>query len=390
MSIFYDLELKDWFTLSNKQSITLGSNKHPVTMICSAPARSLPLHISPQKEIPLIGILTGRKKDNKVTGNGRLFKELQKEIMKNGGISIVFTPQNINDHSIKGYMYLPIKDKWYSIKCPLPHVVYNRVPFRILEKSDSFFEAYQFFKSKNIPFFNTCFLDKHEFYQVFSEDPYFQKLMPETIKIHEKLPLENFFKKHNQLYLKPSLGSKGKGIYLASLNKDSTINLLGHEELLQYEDFHTFWMNWNSVLLKKSYIAQNAVEPLLYNGKRFDFRILVHYVNNQYKVTGVGIRQSREQNVTTHVPKGGIILPYKQLQSKEHDQFITEVSQRAGKLLSKEIGFFGEFSIDAGISADGRYVVYEINSKPMRFDEQEIERKRLQTLTCLFLDLAGF
>ncbi|MEH7392685.1 YheC/YheD family protein [Bacillus sp. JJ1503] len=389
MSIFYDLELKNWFTL-NKQSKTLGFNKHPVQMVSSAPAWSLSFHISPQKEVPLIGILTGRKKDNKVTGNGRLFKELQKEIIKNGGISIVFTPQNINDHSIKGYMYHPTKDKWYAVQCPIPHVIYNRVPFRRIEKSDSFYEAYQFFKSKNIPFFNTCFLDKHELYQVLSKDSYFQKLMPETIKICEKPSLMNFFEMHRQLYLKPSLGSKGKGIYLASLNKDSTIKLQGHEELHLYEDFHTFWMKWNSVFLKKSYIAQNAIDPLLYNGKRFDFRILVHYVNNQFNVTGIGIRQSKEQNITTHVPNGGIILPYKQLQSKEHDQFIVEVADRAGKLLSKEIGFFGEFSIDAGISADGQYVIYEINSKPMRFDEQEIERKRFQTLACLFLELAGF
>lgn len=388
MSIFYDFELKNWFTL-NKQSKTLGFNKHPVQMVSSAPARSLFFSISPKEEVPLIGILTGRKKDNKVTGNGRLFKELQKEIMKNGGLSIVFTPQNINDNSISGYMYLPTKDKWYTVQCPIPHVIYNRVPFRRIEKSDSFYEANQFFKNKNIPFFNTCFLDKHELYRVLSMDSYFQKLIPETIKIGEKSPFQTFFQKHRQLYIKPSLGSKGKGIYLASLNKDSTIQLQGQEELQMYEDFHTFWLKWNSVFLKKSYIAQKAINPLLYNGKRFDFRILVHYVNNQFNVTGIGIRQSKEQNITTHVPNGGIILPYKQLQSEKHDQFITELANRAGKLLSKQIGFFGEFSIDAGITADGKYVIYEINSKPMRFDEQEIEKKRFQTLASLFLELAG-
>lgn len=388
MSIFYDLERKEWMTLSNERNLTMGSNKQPVKKVNTLPALHLPFGIKPKKEIPLIGILTGRKKDNKVTGNGRLFKELQKEIIKSGGLSVVFTPQNLSAPVINGYMYFPKKDKWYSVQCPLPHVVYNRVPFRRIEKSNSFHDACQFFESEGIPFFNTCFLDKYELYGIFSKDPYFQKLIPETEKIHKMSSLEKFLIEHKQLYLKPSLGSKGKGIYLASLMEDSTIKLQGHNEFHLYENFHSFWVKWHSFFLKKSYIAQNAISPLLYNGKRFDFRILVHYVNGQYKVTGIGIRQSKEQDITTHIPNGGIILPYNQMQSKKHDYFIAEAAEQAGNLLSREIGFFGEFSIDAGIKENGQYVIYEINSKPMRFDEQEIEKKRLHTLTCLFFELA--
>ena len=164
----------------------------------------------------------------------------------------------------------------------------------------------------------------------------------------------------------------------------------GHDEQKSYTDFHQFWQKWGQFLLKKLYIAQKAIVPALYNGKRYDFRILVHYYNNQYQVTGIGIRQSIEQDITTHLPNGGRILPYQQLQTEEHDHFISEVAEQAGKLLSCEIGFFGEFSIDAGMTKNGQYVIYEINSKPMQFDEQEIEKKRFQNLARLFFELAGF
>ncbi|KAB2337110.1 YheC/YheD family protein [Cytobacillus depressus] len=347
------------------------------------------LNMATNEDMPVIGILTGSKKDNKITGNGRLFRELQKEISKNGGLSVVFTPQKIKDQSIDGYMYEPNKDKWYTAICSFPHVIYNRVPFQKLEKSKPYQEALQLFKNKQIPFFNYGFLNKYELFQIFSRDTFFQPLFPKTITIHAKPSLHTFLEKHGQLYLKPANGSKGKGIYLLHLNNDGSIRLEGQKEERIYHDFHSFWIKRSHILLKKSYIAQEAILPFLYNGKRFDFRILVHFQNNHYEVIGIGIRQAKEQDITTHIPNGGVIIPYEEVQTLEHDQFISEVANKAGRLLSKEIGFFGEFSIDAGISEDGRYIIYEINSKPMKFDEKEIEEKRIQSLVRLFFELAG-
>lgn len=389
MKVIYDLDQQEWFTHSKLESLTLGKNKQLIKPIHFLPSKGISFQLSGQKNIPLIGILTGRKKDNKVTGNGRLFKELQKEVIKNGGISVVFTPQNIRKNTIEGFIYHPGKDKWHSVICPLPHVVYNRVPFRRLEKSKAFHEALQYFKNNGIPFFNTCFLDKFELYQILARDPYFHGLIPETVIIDGKTSFQEFLLKHQQLYLKPALGSKGKGIYRVHLNADHTITIQGLESTLEHEDFHHFWLKWNQFLLKKAYIAQKAITPSLYNGNRFDFRILVHYFQNQYTVTGIGIRQSEEQDITTHIPNGGKMIPYLNLQTKEHDLFISELANKAGKLLSKELGFFGEFSIDAGLSKSGEYVIYEINSKPMRFDEQDIEKKRISALAQLFIELGG-
>jgi hypothetical protein len=60
------------------------------------------------------------------------------------------------------------------------------------------------------------------------------------------------------------------------------------------------------------------------------------------------------------------------------------VVEEAGKWLTDHWGFFGEFSIDAGVSSKGNYYLFEINSKPMSFDEQEIEKKRIKNLCRLF------
>ena len=63
------------------------------------------------------------------------------------------------------------------------------------------------------------------------------------------------------------------------------------------------------------------------------------------------------------------------------------MAEQTGKALSEQFGYFGEFSIDAGISQSGNYYIYEVNSKPMSFDENEIEERKISQLCRLFFQL---
>ncbi|WP_313799176.1 YheC/YheD family protein [Cytobacillus sp.] len=337
---------------------------------------------------PLIGILAGRGKHQSIIGNGPFFRELQREIIKNGGISVVFTPEDIKETTIAGVIYTPELDKWTAITCPIPHIVFNRVPTRKIESTESFKEAFQFFQNRNIPFFNPRFLDKFTLFEMLSHDSILQSFLPMTIKITERDSLFRFLERYKTIYLKPSHGAKGIGIYKLCLQKNQTVIMHSLYDEHVYKDFQAFWKEWEHPFLKKNYIAQESVKPALFEGKRYDFRILAHYTEKGFQVTGTGIRQSREQEITTHVLNGGCMIPYEGIQTEEHDQFFAMIVERAGKILTKKLGFFGEFSIDAGLSEDGKYIIYEINSKPMRFDEINIEKKRIRTLVQLFLQLA--
>ncbi len=164
----------------------------------------------------------------------------------------------------------------------------------------------------------------------------------------------------------------------------------GINERKTYRSFQSFWNHWEAVLKEKNYLAQEEINPAHYHGKRFDFRILAHAENDGYSVTGVGIRQSQKQELTTHIPNGGRLLPYHLIQTNEHDQFIQTVVSEIGKALTSVFGYFGEFSIDAGISVSGKYYIYEINAKPMSFDEPEIEKRKMEQLCRLFLQLTDF
>ncbi|MBP2241050.1 glutathione synthase/RimK-type ligase-like ATP-grasp enzyme [Cytobacillus eiseniae] len=336
---------------------------------------------------PIIGILAGKGKNNSIIGNGPFFKELQKELLRNGGLSVVFSPLDMNNTQINGLFYSPEKDHWIPVICPLPHLVFNRVPSRKLEATHSFQQAYAFFQRKKIPFFNPGFLNKSTLSTILSKDPILRSLLPDTMMMNKERDFYQFFNKHKKIYLKPVHGSKGKGIFTLD-QQEEHIQLSSADNRQQFNDIQSFWNEWNEKQLQLQYIAQEAIDPALLNGKRYDFRVLVHFSEKGYQVIGTGIRQSRDNEITTHIPNGGCLVPYSAVQTKEHDQFLALIAERSGKLLTEEKGFFGEFSIDAGLSSSGKYVLYEINAKPMRFDEEHIEHARIQSLCKLFLKMA--
>lgn len=389
MKIYYDWANRTWFSRS---SCTLGSNHQPLIIISPQAERdSLPFSLSLQdgNAGPVIGILTGKGKDQSIAGNGPLFKALQQSILQKCGLSYVFTPEDLKENSVNGYIYNPLNDRWIEASCPLPHLVYNRVPFRKIEKAEAFQKACRFFKEHDIPFFNPGFLDKFEVYQLLRDHPPLKEYIPETIRVTGPKTLKDFIGTYHNIYLKPANGSKGKGIYkLSQLKKGISLN--GQHDSFSYDDYELFWNQWNTHLMNKPYLAQKAISPAKIDGKRYDFRILAHFSEGSYSVTGIGIRQSQEQDITTHIPNGGIMIPYEMIRTKEHDAFIHTAAAEAGKLLEKTKGFYGEYSIDAGLTDQGTYVIYEINSKPMSFDEVRIEENRIEELTRLFFSLSGF
>ncbi|MBV7508170.1 YheC/YheD family protein [Bacillus sp. sid0103] len=339
---------------------------------------------------PLIGIMTTRKADGSIAGNGLLFKALQKKLISQDGISFVFTPEDANSDYITGYAFLPEQNHWIKEKFRYPDLVYNRIPFRKSEQSDQCQQFLSLLKEKNIPFFNPCFIDKYELYEVLKNHPFLETFLPQTILIHGKKDLFKFQTKHKSIYLKPAQSSKGKGIFRLKIIGDSTLQFDGIDHQETYKSFDHFWGEWGKELLEKKYLAQEEVKSVQYKGSRFDFRILAHANDSGYIVTGIGIRQSQGQEITTHIPSGGRFLPYELLQSKEHDRFIESIVPEIGKSLSDRFGYFGEFSIDAGVSITGQYYIYEVNSKPMSFDEIVIEAKKIEQLCSLFLQLTDY
>jgi glutathione synthase/RimK-type ligase-like ATP-grasp enzyme len=336
---------------------------------------------------PVIGILTAKKKDGTIGGNGSLFIDLQKKLISLNGISFIFTLDGVHEDSIDGFIFIPEKNVWERINSPYPDLVYNRIPFRKSEEEIKNSVFFTHLRDKNIPFFNPGFIDKYELYQIFKDHPILHSYLPATIPAFQKQKLSAFLSQYQTIYLKPSQSARGNGIFRLEVATEKKLILNGISMSNEYITFEHFWKEWENILREKNYLAQEEIKSITYDGKRFDLRIIAHAENDHYIVTGVGIRQSQKQDITTHIPSGGKLLPYTLFQTKELDLFIESVVEQIGFALSQKFGFFGEFSIDIGISETGHYYIYEVNSKPMSFDEKEIEAKKIEHLCQLFLQL---
>jgi hypothetical protein len=391
MKVFYNGEIGHWYQSSVKDTVTFGGDKTLLPFRNLAANHSLwfELNIENQHAGPLIGILTARKTDGTLAGNSALFVKLQKKLLSLGGASYIFTSEDVQDNFINGYTYLPESNHWKKIKAPFPDLVYNRIPFRKVESEDSQ-SFFSILKQKNIPFFNPCFLDKFQLYCLFKNNDMLINHLPETLLVTDKQTFSAFLEKKQSIYLKPSRSAKGKGIFRLSLTETSHLCLEGLKEKHAYPTFADFWKEWERELIDKQYLIQEEIISAKYNGKKFDLRILTHADTNGYRVTGIGVRQAVEQDITTHVPNGGRLLPYHPFHSNRLDRFIAFLVDEIGKTLTVHYGFFGEFSIDVGISVDGNYYLYEVNSKPMSFDEPEIEERKIDQLCSLFFHLTFF
>ncbi|MBT2678059.1 YheC/YheD family protein [Bacillus sp. ISL-35] len=394
MKLRYHTESKEWTHEAKAGgSISFGFNKIQIrsTPSSSVPQQTYPFTLKNKQGNcgPLVGIMTSMSKEMALAGNGALFKSLQEVLVKRNGMVVVFPPETVVKDGLTGVTFLPEANKWIPVKTPLPHLVFNRVPFRKAEQQQPFKDAVDYFSALGIPFFNPAFINKNKLYSIFARHDQLRKLMPESICVKTMIQLAAFLEKHQGIYLKPASSSKGIGIFRLR-QRNGQIELESHSQRQVYPGMKEFWKAKYRQLLKHDYIAQKEIKPAAIGGKRFDFRVHAHDGLDGYEVTGIGIRQSEKLDLTTHVPNGGIVLPYIHVKNPRHDAFFAWAVKEIGHLLTEELGYFGEFSLDAGLTVEGDYAIFEVNSKPMSFDESQIEEKRIIALVDLFFRKSGF
>ena len=85
---------------------------------------------------------------------------------------------------------------------------------------------------------------------------------------------------------------------------------------------------------------------------------------------------SQTQEITTHVPRGGKLYPYHEVSTQSLDQQLTYITQTSGTVLSKHLGFIGEFSMDLGENEEGAFYL-SMKSIPNRCNLMKPILKRI-------------
>ncbi|MGP4082372.1 YheC/YheD family endospore coat-associated protein [Pseudalkalibacillus sp. R45] len=386
ISISWDVESEKWCHHEKDETLIWGAADEPLPF---SEYRNSSLNLTLKKKEgnktgPIIGILTSANASLPFIGNIDTFNRLISYVHENGGLAVVFSSKDISTTHIHGYTYDPITLMWKRVRTPPPDFVYNRIPYKKDENNNEFHRLLSWLDDFSIPYFNLCFFPKWETYLILNDNTILQSFLPETKLIRSKKQLNDFLNEHGQILIKPSASSKGKGIF--------TLHQKWSESLLYRSNKRRMRTDvdqiWNILQHEKSFIMQPFIQRKTYQGRPFDYRILVQKLENKWHVTGYGLRCAGVNRLTTHVPSGGALLPSDF--APLHLDTIRNIASETGSTLDQSLGPVGEFSIDLGVDTGQRYWIFEINSKPMIFDEIEIQKKALRNWYQQILEMSGF
>ncbi|MCP8968175.1 YheC/YheD family endospore coat-associated protein [Ectobacillus ponti] len=377
-SIYYDTRLEQW--VHPRQAYRFGRGR--TAAADEAGAFCFRVQEQNGRLGPLVGILTSGTEAGRLFGDIPRFAGLQQALQEKGGVSFVFSPYGIKEQGIEGYVYLP-DGRWRKCQLPLPDVVYNRVPYRSHEQKEDVQQAIRRLTARSIPLFNPGFFSKWQTYEAFrSNTALLPHLLP-TRLLKNPMDLRRL-PDGAAVYVKRAESAKGK--HLVRMERQAEALLLrspgAPARIVSDQEL-------KSLFLDGTYIVQAALPHDLQQGQKYDLRVAVHYTSGAFQVTGAGVRLAAPDEIVTHVPNGGTIISPSELSRPVRMADLQQLAQACGQSLSI-FGRIREFSLDIGVDREGRYFIYEANSKPMIFDEPETARRITEQLLAIFAEEAGF
>ncbi|KIL42382.1 hypothetical protein SD70_00085 [Gordoniibacillus kamchatkensis] len=357
--------------------ILVNAVKLPRTGVCSVS--------SPEKsEIrvgPLVGIMTS------VFGSGtRPFGTLtsfMRQIVQTGSettIPFVFSPRDVNwqQGTVFGYFLQPT-GTWVRKTVPLPDVIYNRMPSRQAEKGISLSAIKERFVKRGIPLFNWSFFDKWDVYDLLRDDEAYD-FVPESHINPSSEQIKSMLEKHRFIYLKPTGGSLGIGIYRLTYTPKrgyfARYRKNGKNVLIRFDKFDGL-MNMLGTGRGglQNYVAQQGIRLIEIDNCPIDFRFhMTKNGNNRWVVAAIGAKKAGRGSVTTHIRSGGQLMTpeqvLRQVYGPRGDQILEKAKETAIKLAEAierhHHHRLGELGFDIGIDQSEQVWMFEANAKPGR------------------------
>ncbi|RXI99868.1 YheC/YheD family protein [Anaerobacillus alkaliphilus] len=384
MELFYNITKNKWLT-DCKQPLVFGKNNLPILYEEDSSGVAFKVKRNKNKVGPVIAILTSKEGRQDFYGNRSTFKKIHHQLQQTGGILFVMTPEGYQGEEIDGFLF--IEGEWRKACLPLPDIIYNRVAsYRAEEKLD---EIRKMALQNAIPLYNPHFFNKWETYKQLLQNDLCKDYLPDTMVMDDFRKFTDWIEKYQTLIVKPVLSNRGNGVYLVKKNINH-IEVTSNKVKNKYSSYGEAWEALKSKLHAQTVIIQKHIALKQYLNRPYDLRILVQRVKEHWGVTGIGVRWAGQGSVTTHVPQGGSILPFETVSSGIDRQEIQKLAIQIANQLELAYGYLCEFSIDLGVDEANQLWIFEINSKPMQFDEPHIQGKALQTLIQCFYEDTGF
>ncbi|MEI7024756.1 YheC/YheD family endospore coat-associated protein [Paenibacillus sp. y28] len=295
------------------------------------------------------------------------------------GYFFAFSPNDVDwqSETVQGYFPEP-GGGWTRKTVPLPDAVYNRLGNRSAEKTSSMNQFKTRFTRRGIPLFNWSFFDKSDVYELLAGAEA-SKYVPESHSNPSPERIKEMLEKHRFVYLKPTAGSLGKGIYRLTYHPKrgyfARFRRGGKNVLLRFANFSLLMRLLRGSGRMTNYVVQQGIRLIEIDNCPIDFRFhLNKNGQNEWVVAGIGAKKAGKGSVTTHVKNGGSLMTPEQVLTRIYgsraDQVLSSTKAAAIKLAESIEGNYrhrlGELGFDIGIDQKERIWMFEANAKPGR------------------------
>ncbi|WP_141336371.1 YheC/YheD family protein [Paenibacillus sp. tmac-D7] len=354
------------------------------------------------RQRPTLAILTYADEKRPFRGNQENFIDLIRMGEERGVLVYVMTTADfkLSQENAVGYRYHTETRSWIRELLPMPHVIYNRIPYRKFELLPEVQQVIQAcLRHGKVRFFNPSFFNKWTLFEWLNKSKRTQPFIPTTQRLSSREDLDKLLQSYPFLYLKPIRGKAGKGIMRISRMDGQAAKANQYElsiqdrtrsQISRFSSVSQLWSRVSHLIGSKDYIIQQGIALSHYKQRPFDLRLLAQKNHKGvWSIAGVGARLAGKNSITTHVPRGGSIDdPGKLLSHSFGPAGSKQIMQRAkqaaltiAKQIESSSGYkLGEMSMDLGVDSDGHIWFFEANSKPMKFDEPPIRQKSLENL----------
>ncbi|USB32682.1 YheC/YheD family protein [Paenibacillus sp. YPG26] len=224
-------------------------------------------------------------------------------------------------------------------------------------------------------------LGKH---QAMSKEKELARHLPQTAPADRKRVRE-MLERHRAVYLKPSHGTGGYGIYKLSRTLDGYL-LQNGTQSRRFKSFDHAYEAFEKSRGRRLYLVQQGIPLLRHHGRPFDLRVMVQRnPQSKWEVTGIVGRVAQPNKVVTNYHNGGQPKPVEELlaplmSQAEIRRYIHRLHRLGIRVSSHLSGIFPRFrayGIDIGLDTDLKPWIIEVNTRPDKYIFNALKDQRM-------------
>lgn len=207
--------------------------------------------------------------------------------------------------------------------------------------------------------------------RIMADHPKLAEHIPLTRRLSRQL-LYDMLNQYGMVYVKPDAGSQGKGVIRVEKTREGYRYQHGIK-ILTFSNFEPMFISLRKYHLHKPYLVQKGIHMLKYNGRPYDFRIMIQRnPNRQWECTGTFGRLAHPSKAVTNGSQGGtiyepsvLLAPYasrKRILSVQRD--MNKLAYLTAARLSRTFPQLNELGLDIGLDRNLKPWILEVNFSP--------------------------